>query len=131
MATVSASDLRKFGLTVGAAFLLFGGISWWRGHDVAPRVLWTLGALLIVPGVVAPRLLGPIQRWWMAGAAFLGHVNTRVLLTVAYYVVLTPLGFVMRLVRDPLNRSMKERGGTNWVHRTQRPVDPASYERQF
>jgi len=131
MTEVSKSELRKFGLTVGAAFLVFGGISWWRGHDVAPRVLWTLAALLMIPGAIAPVVLRPVQKYWMAGAAFLGHVNTRIILTLVFYVVLTPIGLLMRLLHDPLNRSMKQAQDTNWIHREVQPVDPASYERQF
>jgi len=56
MSGVSRSELRKFGLTVGGAFVVLGLISWWRGHEWAPRVLWTLGALLAVPGALAPAL---------------------------------------------------------------------------
>ena len=131
MNPVSKRELRKFGLAVGGAFLLFGCLSWWRGHDLAPKVLWVIGTLLVVPGIVAPGILGPVQRWWMAGAAVLGHVNTRIILTLAYYVVFTPIGFIMRLARDPLNRSLTSPGGTSWIRREPQPVDPASYERQF
>ena len=131
MVPASRSDLRKFGLTVGGAFLLLGVISWWRGHDSAPDVLWILGALLAVPGLIVPGVLAPIQRGWMAGAAVLGHINTRIILTVAFFAVFTPLGLVMRLVRDPLNRSMKQADGSNWRRRELQAIDPASYERQF
>jgi len=50
-----------------------------------PRVLWTLGTLLVVPGLVAPALLGPVQRVWMRAAGVLGHVNTRVILSLLFY----------------------------------------------
>src|SRR4051812_10489609 len=98
----SKAELRKFGLTVGGAFAVFGVISWWRGHEIPPRVLWVLAVLLIVPGALFPSVLGPVQRGWMAFATLLGHVNTRIILTVLFYLVLTPVGFVMRLFRDPL-----------------------------
>jgi hypothetical protein len=131
MPTASKSELRKFGLSVGAAFTVFGGISWWRGHEVPPLVLWTIGAGLMVPGLLFPTVLGPVQRGWMKMAAFLGHVNTRIILTLLYYVVFTPVGFIMSFFRDPLNRSWKDAQESNWVKRKQEPVDPATYERQF
>src|SRR5690348_8482528 len=93
---LSTAELRKFGLTVGSAFAVLGGISWWRGHELPPRVLWVLAVLLIVPGALFPSVLGPVQRAWMAFALALGHFNTRVILTVFFYLVLTPVGFVMR-----------------------------------
>ena len=131
MNTVSKSDLRKFGLTVGGAFTLLGLISWWRGHEIPPRVLWTLAVLLVMPGLAAPALLAPVQRGWMRFAHVLGNVNTRIILAVLFYVVFTPLGFVMRLFKDPLDLSLKQSDSSNWVRRTQQAVDPASYERQF
>lgn len=131
MSTVSKSELRTFGVTVGGAFAVLGLISWWRGHEMPPRVLWTLAVLLMVPGLVAPTLLGPVQRGWMRFAHALGHVNTHIILTLLFYVVFTPIGFVLRLFRDPLRRSLKEGSDSNWVQRTPAPVDLDCYERQF
>lgn len=131
MTTVSKSELRKFGLTVGGAFVLLGLVSWFRGHELPPRILWTVGVLLLVPGAVAPQLLRPVQRWWMSAAAVLGHVNTRVILALMYYVVFTPVGLVMRLFRDPLNRAFDDGADSNWVRRTPTAPDLDSYSRQF
>ncbi len=125
------TELRKFGLTVGGAFLVLGAISWWRGHEWPPRVLWTVGGFLFVTGALVPGILGPIQRGWMAFATLLGHVNTRIILTVFFYLIVTPVGFVIRLFRDPLDRSMKDRTSSQWVKREHQPVDVARYERQF
>lgn len=130
-AAPTRAELRKFGLTVGTAFAVFGAISWWRGHELPPRVLWTLAGLLIVPGLLAPAILGPVQRGWMAFAMVLGHVNTRIILTVLYYLVMTPIGLIMRLFRDPLDRSLKDARESQWIRRDQTPVEPARYERQF
>lgn len=131
MAPPTRAELRKFGLTVGAAFLVLGTLSWWRGHELPPRVLWGMGAALVVPALVAPDLLGPVQRGWMAAAMFLGHVNTRIILSLLFYTVITPIGFVVRLFRDPLDRSLDRPGDSRWIPRTVEPVDPARYERQF
>jgi len=128
---VSKTELRKFGLTVGGAFILLGLISWWRGHVTAPRVLWGLGVSLLVPGAVAPMLLRPVQHGWMRAAGVLGYVNTRIILGAFFYVVLTPVALVMRLFRDQLKLRFDNQEPTNWIRRQQQPVDPASYERQF
>ena len=127
----SKPELRKFGLTVGAAFAVLGAISWWRGHELPPRIMWTLAVLLIVPGAIAPGILGPVQRGWMAFATMLGHVNTRIILTVLFYLVLTPVGWIMRLFRDPLDRSLRDDRESQWVKRDTQTVELARYERQF
>ena len=57
----SARELRRFGLTVGGMFLLLGLVSRWRGHTLPPLVLGTAGVLLLVPGLLAPRILAPVD----------------------------------------------------------------------
>lgn len=131
METIAHWGERKFGLTVGIAFLVLGAVSRWRGHELPPRVLWTLGSLLIVSGLVAPAMLAPVQRAWMAAAEVMANFNTRVILGLLFYVVFTPIGFVMRLVRDPLARSMRDRERSQWIRRKLEPVDRARYEQQF
>ena len=131
MNSPSRAELRKFGLLVGGIFALLGTVSWLRGHEIPPKVLWALGALLITPGVVAPALLAPIQRAWMSGAMVLGYVNTRIILSLLFYVMLTPIGIVRRLFGDPMNRSLREETRSQWIKRYPEPPDLARYERQF
>ena len=127
----SPRALRKFGLTVGGVFLLLGGVSWWRGHEVAPRLMWGAGTPLVVLGLVAPRVLGPVERAWMAMAEVLGRINTRIILTTLYYLVVTPIGALRRRTSDPLNRRMHDGAASNWMKRERVPVDPARYRHQF
>ena len=128
----ATAGLRRFGLTVGGAFLLLALASWWRAHVLPPRVLAALGLLLVGPGLVAPAALGPVRRVWLGAAALLGEVNSRIILTVLFYLVIAPIGFVLRhLVRDPLDRSLADGKASNWIKRERQPVDPARYEQQF
>src|SRR5262249_44010533 len=112
-------------------FLVLGALSRWRGHTTAPLVLWSLGTALFVPGLVVPSILGPVQRAWMEFARVLGEVNSRIILTVLFFAVFAPFGFVLRRLRDPLDRSWAKRRASDWVKRTPEPVDVARYERQF
>jgi hypothetical protein len=128
----SARALRKFGLTVGGTFLVLGTISWWRGHTIPPRVLWTLGTLLFVPGLVWPTVLAPVERGWMRFAGVLAYVNTRIILGVVFYLVLVPIGVLRRLLKgDPLGRHVDPNTTSHWVKREPAAVDPESYRRQF
>ena len=131
MERASTSELRRFGVTVGGVFLALGAVSRWRGHTTAPVVLWTVGGLLLVPGLLAPAVLGPVRHVWMRAAVVLGEVNARIILTVLFYGVLTPIGFVLRRVRDPLDRSLADARASSWIRRPRQPVDPAHYQRQF
>ena len=113
-ARLTTQERRRFGLTVGAAFLVLAGLSRWRGHDVAPLLLAALGAGLVLAGIVVPSLLGPVYRWWMALARILSKVTTPIFMGLVYFVAITPTGLVMRaLGRNPLRA--RARNGSYWV----------------
>ena len=132
MPGASSSELRRFGLTVGGMFLLLGGVSRWRGHVYPPAVFWTAGVLLVTPALLAPAVLEPVRRGWMRFGMAVGEVNARIILTIMFYLVIAPLGFVLRtFVRDPLDRSLTDRKASNWIRRPRAAVDRARYERQF
>ena len=132
MQGASRAELRRFGLTVGGALLLLALASRWRGHVLPPRVLAAAGVLLVVPGLIAPMALAPVQRGWMRAATLLGEVNSRIILTVLFYLVIAPVGLVLRtFVRDPLDRSLRDEKPSNWIKRETTAFDRARYEQQF
>jgi hypothetical protein len=125
------AELRRFGCTVGGVFVALAAVSWWRGHLQPPLVLGTVGMLLVLPALVVPRLLGPVERAWMGLAAVLGAVNTRILLTLIYVVVVTPIAWLRRLGGDPLDRRLGTDARSHWVRRAREPMNPKSYRKQF
>jgi Saxitoxin biosynthesis operon protein SxtJ len=135
LAAATQSELRRFGLSVGGVFLVLGTVSWYRGHDLAPRVMWAAGVLLFVPGLVLPTALRPVHRFWMGPvlrvAMRVGEVVSRVFLSLLFFLVFVPVGFVMRHVHDPLDRDLADGRESDWHKRERVPVDPARYEQQF
>jgi hypothetical protein len=95
-ARLTAAQGRRFGLTVGLAFLVFAGIAWWRGHPTTTTVLGSLGGTLVAAGLIIPTYLGPVERAWMALAHLLSKVTTPIVMGVMYLVVLTPVGWLRR-----------------------------------
>lgn len=92
----SSADGRRFGLTVGCAFLVFAGIAWWRDHPALAPVLGGLGGLLCVAGMAVPAQLGPVDRAWMKLAHLISKVTTPIVMGVMYLLVLTPVGLLRR-----------------------------------
>ena len=89
-----------------------------------------LGAALVLLALVAPRALAPAHRAWMTLAAMLAWINTRILLGLVFYGVVTPIGLVMRLVgRDPIERRLDPARTSYRVLRVPRPG--AHMTRQF
>src|SRR5437867_3902417 len=92
---IGAHELRKFGLLVGGVFLLLGGFFLWRHKTVWPWLV-SPGALLVILWCLAPFALKQIYGTWMALAFALGLVVSTVLLTLFFFLVVTPIAWVAR-----------------------------------
>jgi hypothetical protein len=114
-ARLTQREGRRFGLQVGPAFLLLGGLLRWRGHELSSGVCWGLGAALILGGLVIPDRLGPVYRSWMGLALAVSRVTNPIIMGVIYFGVITPLGFLLRLFgHRPL---VRVGSSTAWVRR--------------
>ena len=74
-----------------------------------PIRLWALvpGGLLILAGAVVPNVLRPIFAGWMKVGHVLGFINTRIILSIGYFLVFTPIGIIRRMMgKDSLNRKL-------------------------
>ena len=127
---METKHLRTFGLTVGGIFLILG--LWpalWRGGE--PR-LWALipGILLAVLGLSLPRSLKRAHKLWMIVGHVLGWINTRIILGITFYGLITPMGLVMRLLGwDSMRRTLVPQADSYRVVRRLRP--PSHMTRQF
>lgn len=129
-AGLTAAQGRRFGLTVGAAFAVFAGIAWWRGHPTTFTVLGSIGGLLLVAGLVIPTRLGPVERGWMALAHAISKVTSPIVMGVMYLVVLTPVGILRRsLGGNPLVHRLEKQ--SYWRTRPDNARRSASLSRQF
>ncbi len=131
-APVTKKDLRTFGLTLGAAALVWAGILWWRGKPNAALWLAGIGPGLALLALTIPEALRPLHRVWIPAARAVALAITWLFLTLAYYLVITPYGIVMRLMgKDPLERKFEPALASYWVPRDRKPFDPTSLERQY
>ena len=127
-ARLTPAEGRKFAFPVGAAFLALAAFTWWRDAEIAWRVFASLGGVLMLAGAVVPGKLGPVYRAWMGLAHAISKVTTPIFMGVVYYVVLTPIGLLMRAVgRQPLHH--KDHDGGFW--RAAPSGGRADLERQF
>ncbi len=101
----SRSELRNFGLLLGAIFaLLFGVLPFVRGHH-PPLWPFALCAAAWFFALLLPSALGPVHAGWTRLGLALGWVNTRIVLSLIFFLLIVPVGLVMRLLgRDKLGR---------------------------
>jgi hypothetical protein len=115
-------ELRQFGLLVGAVFTVIG--LWPPVFRGEPLRLWALGigGLLIACGGILPQLLAPIYKGWMWVGHIMGWINTRILLGIVFYALVTPIGLVFRLMgKDTMRQAFAESSTTYRVVRSPRP----------
>lgn len=124
-------DLRKFGLTVGAVFVAIGIVLFLRHRPSCPFFLGG-GATLILLGALWPRALKYIYIAWMALAFTLGFLMSNVILTLFFFLVVTPIGLLARLLgKDFLARKLDQQATSYWIPCAKETKTAQSYERQF
>jgi len=124
-------DLRKFGLTVGGVFVLLGVLFLLR-HKPSYPFLLGVGATLVVFGAAWPGVLKYIYIAWMALAFTLGFVMSNVILTLFFFLLVTPIGLFARLFgKDFLSRKLDRQAATYWIPCARETKAAESYERQF
>lgn len=97
-ARLSAAEGRKFGVTVGLAFLALAGLLYfWRHKETAGAIIGGLGGLLVLAGLVLPAHLGPVFRAWMGFAHLLSKVTTPIFMGIVFFGVILPIGLLRRL----------------------------------
>ncbi len=94
--------------------------------------LWAVGGAGALMIWIAPGIGRRLYVGWMLAAVPIGWTISHAVLGVVYYVVLTPIGLLMRLFgRDPMQRRMDRSGsGTYWIERPPQS-DSSRYFRQF
>jgi hypothetical protein len=120
---------RSFGLTVGGVLAAIALFSLWRRHVGRAEFVAAISGVLLIAALVRPASLAPVAKQWNRVGHVLGMVNSRVLLTAMFLLVVAPLGALGRLFgSDPLARRA---AGSLWLPFSKRARDPKHYERMF
>lgn len=124
-------DLRKFGLTVGSVIAVIGIVLFYFEKSSAVYFA-VIGGILIFLGVLFPRLLKQLNKFWMGLAIVLGFIMTRIILTTLFYLVITPIGFIAKIFgKKFMILKYDTSAETYWEKRSIIQKKPIDYERQF
>lgn len=124
------TELKKFGITMGAAFLVISSIFFLRQRHGGAVTSLLISSVFFITGLILPALLKPIYIIWMRIAFILSWVNTRIILIILFYLVFAPIGLAMRLFKvDLLERNKKKE--SYWKKKEKPDFNPLNYERQY
>lgn len=129
----SRRNLRKFGLFVGGIFLIIGLFMEYRQSVSEWRFIFAgAGFMLLVLGAVYPGSLKYVYKFWMGLAFTLGWMVSRILLSIIYYAVMTPIGLLMRLFgRNPLDPHPHKANDSFWISRSGRAFSAEQYKKMY
>ena len=94
---------RSFGIVFFIVFLIIGVYPILNEGDVR---FWSLiiAVIFLVLGILNSKVLNPLNKLWFKFGIFLGKVISPIIMGIIFFLVVTPIGFIMRLLgKDVLN----------------------------
>jgi hypothetical protein len=128
---VHGSSNRALGFVFGAVFLIIAVFPWFFGGGLRLWSLIVCGAFVGV-ALIAPGLLTPLNRAWTRLGLVLHKIVSPLVLGFMFYIVITPMGVVMRwLGKDPLRLRFDRGSTTYWLERNPPGPKPDTLSDQF
>jgi len=126
----SNKDIRSFGITIGIILFIISAILFYYDKS-SYEVIAYIGGGFIGLGIIIPTLLKPIYILWMTFAVILGWVMTRVILSLVFYFIITPISFVTRLFGEDFLSLKRTDSNSYWNKRDSAIEINQNYEKQF
>jgi hypothetical protein len=127
-----AGEARRFGVILAVLLLAVAAFSFWRDHPIRATILVSAAVAAATCTFAAFPIWLRVFRLWMKLAEALSWVMTRVLLSVFFYLVLTPVGLIMRLLgKAPLDLAWKDGKPSYWIDKQDVEYTVERYSKQF
>tara|TARA_B100000287_G_scaffold157484_1_gene148573 strand:+ start:2971 stop:3381 length:411 start_codon:yes stop_codon:yes gene_type:complete len=123
-------DLRSFGYTIGIILFIVSAVLFYYSNYLFQN-LAIIGAIFIGLGVIIPIILKPVYLLWMIFAVILGWVMTRVILSIVFYIIITPIGLITRLLGEDFLNFKISKTDSYWNNRDSSEELNQNYEKQF
>ena len=116
MDDIKISSNKSFGIVFFIVFFLIALYPLLNGQEIR---LWALiiSAVFLILGLLKSKLLTPLNKLWFRFGIFLGKIISPIIMGFIFFLVVTPIGLIMRLLgKDVLNlKYNKER--SYWIEK--------------
>ena len=125
--SIKISSNRSFGIVFFVVFFLIG--IWPILNDEGIRI-WSLiiSLIFLTLGIINSNLLTPLNLLWFKFGLFLGKVVSPLVMGLVYFLVVTPTGLVMKLLKKDLIMLKKNNEKTYWIEKKE---SESSMKNQF
>ena len=117
MDEIKISSNRSFGIVFFIVFLLIS--TYPLINDESVRI-WSLVVSLIflILGIINSNILSPLNKLWFKFGIFLGKIISPIIMGIIFFLVVTPIGLIMRLIgKDVLNLKYSNHK-SYWIEKT-------------
>jgi len=122
---------RSFGWVFGAIFAIITGFVYYKSGQLSYWLL-ALTLVFIAVSLLAPKLFKPLNFVWFKFGMLLGNIIAPLVMMLIFFVVVTPIGLLMRLFgKDSLRLKRDSSLTSYWLEREQDPEVPQSMKNQF
>ena len=123
-------NLKDFGLTIGIILLVIAVFLYFKQSNLHNVLLYIAG-FFIVSAFILPIILKPFYLIWMVFAVLLGWVMTRLVLSLLFFIIITPIGIVLRLAGKDFLKIKNSDQNSYWNSRNSEIEKNRDYEKQF
>lgn len=132
--TVKPPSEKSFGITFAVVFGLIAAWLYWRKHVPIYSVVAAAAAIFfLAAGFLTPQVLRPINLVWLKFGLLLHKIVNPIVMGLLFYVVFTPMGFIMRHLagKDLLSLKLDKAASSYWTPRQTTSEVEASMKNQF
>ena len=117
MDEVKLSSNRSFGVVFFIVFLLIGLYPLLKGNDLR---IWSLiiSFIFLALGLINSRILTPLNRLWFKFGLLLGKFISPLIMGIIFFIVVTPIGIIMRLLKKDLLNLKFNKKETYWIDKS-------------
>ena len=110
------SSNRSFGLVFFAFFLIVG---LWPIFQYENVRIWSIivAFIFLILGILDSKYLTPLNRFWMKFGLFLGKIISPIVMGIVFFLVVTPIGIIMKIFRKDLLNIKYNKNQSYWVYR--------------
>ena len=117
MDEIKISSNRNFGIVFFIVFLLIALYPLLKGNDLR---IWSLviSFIFLALGLLNSKILTPLNRLWFKFGLLLGRFISPIIMGIIFFVVVTPIGIIMRLLKKDLLNLKYNKKETYWIDKS-------------
>jgi len=117
MDEIKISSNRSFGIVFFIVFSLIALYPLLKGNDLR---IWSLviSFVFLALGLINSQILTPLNRLWFKFGLLIGKLISPLIMAIIFFMVVTPIGFIMRLLKKDLLNLKNNKKETYWINKT-------------